>query len=60
MAAWYDGAMPTDEELLEAIRERLLDAISSKTTTSESILTLAEAYAWLRSPEAGHGPRRDR
>lgn len=49
--------MPTDDELLEALRERLLDAIRSQTTTSDTILTLAEAYAWLQAPGATHGVR---
>jgi hypothetical protein len=51
--------MPTHDDLLEALRGRLLEAISSTTTTSDSVLTLSEAYAWLRAPDAAHGSRRD-
>jgi len=47
--------MPSQDEVLAALRERLVEAIESKTTTSETILTLAEAYAWLVAPEQPHG-----
>ncbi|MGD0082701.1 MAG: hypothetical protein ABSD78_05815 [Acidimicrobiales bacterium] len=50
--------MPTHDELVEALRERLLEAITSRNMTSETLLTLAEAYAWLLAPDQPHAPRR--
>jgi len=50
--------MPTHEEIEEALRQRLFDAIRSDVLTSESVLTLAEAYAWVREPGQPHAARR--
>ncbi len=50
--------MPTQEEVIEALRERMLEAIKSRNMTSESVLTLAEAYAWLVAPDQPHAGRR--
>ena len=50
--------MPTHEEIEEALRQRLFDAIRSDALTSESVLTLAEAYAWVREPGQPHAARR--
>ena len=47
--------MATHEEVLESLRRRLLEAIESTSVTSDTILTLAEAYAWLIAPEQPHG-----
>jgi hypothetical protein len=49
--------MPTHEEIEEALRQRLLDAVRSDVMTSESVLTLTEAYAWLREPAQSHSSR---
>lgn len=49
--------MVSAEEMLAALRQRLLEAIESKTVTSDTILTLAEAHAWLVAPEQPHGGR---
>ncbi|MGH9172604.1 MAG: hypothetical protein ACRD0Z_17355 [Acidimicrobiales bacterium] len=50
--------MPTQDQVVEALRERLLEAITSRNMTSESLLTLAEAYAWLVAPDQPHSGRR--
>jgi hypothetical protein len=50
--------MPTHDQLIDALRERLLEAITSRNMTSESLLTLAEAYAWLIAPDQPHSGRR--
>jgi hypothetical protein len=50
--------MPTHDQIVEALRERLLEAITSRNMTSETLLTLAEAYAWLVAPDQSHAPRR--
>ena len=47
-------AMATQTELLEAISERLLQHLSQG-STSDSILKLAEAWAWVHSPDQAHG-----
>jgi len=41
-------------ELLEAIDQRILDAIKA-TATGETIVRLAEARAWLTNPDQPHG-----
>jgi hypothetical protein len=46
--------MATTDELLVALDRRLLEAIESK-ATSDTILKLAEARAWLSSPAQSHG-----
>jgi hypothetical protein len=46
--------MATIEELLNALDERLLDAIGGK-STPEGVAKLAEARAWLTHPGQPHG-----
>jgi hypothetical protein len=46
--------MPDQEELLEAIGRRLIEQLEQK-ATSDTILKLAEAWAWLASPGQAHG-----
>jgi hypothetical protein len=53
-----ENVMPTHDQIVEALRERLLEAITSRNMTSETLLTLAEAYAWLVAPDQPHGPRK--
>jgi hypothetical protein len=48
--------MPT-EELIEALDQRILDAIRAK-ATGETIAMLCEARAWLTHPDQAHGARR--
>jgi hypothetical protein len=51
--------VPTQDQIIDALRERLLEAITSRNMTSDTLLTLAEAYAWLVAPDqphAGHQP----
>ena len=50
--------MPTQDQNVAALRERMLEAITSRNMTSETLLTLAEAYAWLVAPDQPHGPRK--
>jgi len=50
--------MPTQDQVVDALRERLLEAITSRNMTSDTLLTLAEAYAWLVAPEQSHASRR--
>ncbi|MHB1509211.1 MAG: hypothetical protein ACYCST_00250 [Acidimicrobiales bacterium] len=50
--------MATQDQIVDALRERLLEAITSRNNTSETLLTLAEAYAWLVAPDQSHGPRK--
>ena len=46
--------MATQNELLEAISDRLLQHLSQG-STSDSVLKLAEAWAWVHSPDQPHG-----
>jgi hypothetical protein len=46
--------MATIEEILTALDERLLDAISGK-STPEGVAKLAEARAWVTNPAQPHG-----
>ncbi|MGB9112656.1 MAG: hypothetical protein WCF24_08010 [Acidimicrobiales bacterium] len=46
--------MATDEELLSAISDRLIQQLEQG-ATSETILKLAEAWAWIHSPAEPHG-----
>ena len=46
--------MATYEELAAAIGDRMLQNLEQG-ATSETILKLAEALAWVRSPEQPHG-----
>jgi hypothetical protein len=45
------------QELLDALDERILDALRAK-ATGETIAYLCEARAWLTHPEQPHGARR--
>jgi|GEM_PF-3425160 hypothetical protein len=53
-----ENEMPTQDQIVDALRERMLEAITSRNMTSETLLTLAEAYAWLVAPDQAHGPRK--
>ena len=44
-------------ELLEALDERIIDAIRAK-ATGETIAYLCEARAWLTHPDQSHGAHR--
>jgi hypothetical protein len=44
-------------DLLEALDERILDAIKAK-ATGETIAYLCEARAWLTHPDQAHGGTR--
>jgi hypothetical protein len=44
-------------DLLEALDERILDAIKAK-ATGETIAYLCEARAWLTHPDQAHGGNR--
>jgi hypothetical protein len=46
--------MASTEELLNALDERLLDAIKGK-STPDGVAKLAEARAWLTNPDQPHG-----
>ena len=46
--------MATQMELLEAISDRMMEHITQG-STSDSILKLAEAWAWIHSPDQPHG-----
>jgi hypothetical protein len=46
--------MANDEELLAAIGDRLLHQIEQG-GASDTVLKLAEAWAWIRSPGQAHG-----
>ncbi|MFZ0059339.1 MAG: hypothetical protein ACLQAN_07270 [Acidimicrobiales bacterium] len=46
--------MATDEEILIAIGDRMLQQIEQG-ATSDTVLKLAEAWAWIRSPGQPHG-----
>ncbi len=44
-------------ELIEALDERILDALRAK-ATGETIAFLMEARAWLTNPDQPHGAHR--
>ena len=46
--------MPTQDELADAVAERLLQ-LMRENATSDTILKLAEAWAWIREPGQSHG-----
>jgi hypothetical protein len=46
----------TNEELLEALDNRILEALRNK-ATGETIVALFEARAWLTHPQQSHGSR---
>ena len=45
------------DEILEALDERILDALRAK-ATGETIAFLCEARAWLTHPDQPHGAHR--
>ncbi len=45
------------ERLIEALDERILDAIE-KRATGETIVDLCEARAWLTHPDQTHGSQK--
>ena len=45
------------EELIQALDERILDALRAK-ATGETIAYLCEARAWLTHPDQSHSSRR--
>lgn len=47
----------TSDELVEALDERILEALRAK-ATGESIAYLCEARAWLTHPDQAHGGHR--
>lgn len=47
----------TSTELVQALDERILDALKAK-ATGESIAYLCEARAWLTNPDQAHGAHR--
>ncbi|MCU1488809.1 MAG: hypothetical protein JWM85_214 [Acidimicrobiaceae bacterium] len=47
--------MAERNELLEAIGGRLLEQLGQQGTTSDTILKLAEAWAWIAAPDQPHG-----
>lgn len=46
--------MASEERLLEALSDRILQQLEQG-ATSETILKLAEAYAWIARPDQAHG-----
>lgn len=53
-SVWKTGPMATQQELLEALDRRILDALEAK-ATGETIVRLLEARAWLTNPDQPHG-----
>ncbi len=49
-----DGVMAELKELLDALDQRILDALHAK-VPGESIAKLCEARAWLTHPDQPHG-----
>lgn len=47
----------TNEELLSALDERIMEALKAK-ATGETIALLFEARAWLTNPDQAHGSHR--
>jgi hypothetical protein len=47
----------TTNELLEALDERILEALRAK-ATGETVAYLCEARAWLTHPDQAHGGHR--
>jgi len=48
--------MATVDQLLEALDQRIIDALRAK-ATGETIVALFEARAWLTNPDQSHGSR---
>ncbi len=51
------GDHVTVQDLLDALDERILDALKAK-ATGETIAFLCEARAWLTHPDQPHGAHR--
>jgi hypothetical protein len=49
--------MATQSELLDALDQRILEALAAK-ATGETIAFLFEARAWLTHPDQAHGGHR--
>lgn len=49
-----EDSVTTDDELAAAIADRLVQLIAEG-ATSDTVLKLAEAWAWVRSPGQPHG-----
>jgi hypothetical protein len=49
--------MATKDELIQALDDRLLEALRAK-ATGETIAFLCEARAWLTDPDQPHGTHR--
>ena len=49
--------MASTEEILQALDERILEALRAK-ATGESVAFLLEARAWLTNPDQPHGSHR--
>ena len=47
--------MATQQEILEAISDRLLQHLNQG-ATSDTVLKMAEAWAWVHSPDQAHSP----
>jgi hypothetical protein len=56
MEAKQGGIVASTDELLEALDQRILDALRNK-ATGETVVALFEARAWLTNPAVAHGPR---
>jgi hypothetical protein len=46
--------MPSQDEILSAVSDRILQGFEQG-ATSDTILKLAEAWAWIHSPDQPHG-----
>ena len=51
---WQDREVAEIDELLNALDQRILEALRAK-ATGETIMRLAEARAWLTNPDQPHG-----
>jgi len=49
-----DGEVPELDDVLQALDQRILDALAAK-ATGDTIARLAEARAWLTNPDQPHG-----
>jgi hypothetical protein len=49
--------MATNDEILRALDERIIEALKAK-ATGETIMYLLEARAWLTNPDQAHGGHR--
>jgi hypothetical protein len=46
--------MATQDQAREALLDRIVE-LAPRTSSTESLVTLAEAYAWVISPHQTHG-----